>query len=269
MKQNYSVISAYLFTALSELPLLREQLLDECSQLGLKGTILLAEEGINLTLAGTEMAITTIQAYLSQVAGLSALEYKLSPANILPFGQLLVKIKPEIISLDRPQFDPAPFEQTHLPAVTFKQWLDEKRDVLVLDTRNRYETASGHFENAYLLPIDSFRDFPTQVAQLDPSFKQKPIVMYCTGGVRCEKAAAVMVEQGFSEIYQLDGGILKYFEECGGAHYKGECFVFDERIGLTPELKESQAILCEKCQYPVTLAEQQVAGACLHCADTL
>lgn len=239
-QQNLRVIAAYLFAPLQDLEALKVQLRSQCIALELKGSILLAEEGINLMLAGTATAIGDIKARLCAISGLEALEFKDSLASAWPFKRLLIKIKPEIVTLHKPQFNPQPYVNTHLAPAQFKQWLDEKRDITVLDTRNTYETELGHFEAAQLLPLDHFSDFPELLAQLDPALKHKPLVMYCTGGVRCEKAIAVAKEHGFKDIYQLDGGILKYFEECGAAHYQGDCFVFDERVALTPTLQERE-----------------------------
>ncbi len=234
----YNTIAAYQFVKLENLQALREQLYARCEALNLKGTILLAEEGINVSLAGLPKNIEDIQLFLRGFPLFKNLEFKQSPSKKIPFRRLFVKLKSEIITLGRPRFDTKPFDQTHLAPKTLKQWLDEKRDVVLLDTRNDYETQHGLFENAIDLNIQQFTDFPEEVALLDPALKEKTVVMYCTGGVRCEKAIAVLQEQGFSDIYQLDGGILNYFKECGGAHYQGNCFVYDERIALTPELEE-------------------------------
>ncbi len=135
--------------------------------------------------------------------------------------------------------------------------LDEGREVVLLDTRNDYEVQVGTFDGALPIGVDNFRDFPAAVRELPDELKQKPIVMFCTGGIRCEKAGPLMEAEGFQQIFQLDGGILKYFEECGGAHYHGDCFVFDKRVALNPELKESGIGLCFACQSILSPADMQ------------
>ncbi|MGC4004008.1 MAG: rhodanese-like domain-containing protein [Pirellulales bacterium] len=151
-----------------------------------------------------------------------------------------------------------------------KTWLDEGRTVTLLDTRNEYEVKLGTFESATTLGIDRFRDFPRAVEALPEELKERPIVMFCTGGIRCEKAGPFMERQGFRNILQLDGGILKYFEECGGSHYRGECFVFDQRVGVDPGLAETDSSQCFRCQTPLTSVEREdsryVAGvSCPSC----
>ena len=155
-----------------------------------------------------------------------------------------------------PGIDPAKRTSPKLAAKELKQWLDEGRPVTLLDTRNDYEVKLGTFKNAWPIGIDHFRDFPAAVAKLPESLKEQPIVMFCTGGIRCEKAGPFMEGQGFKKIFQLDGGILKYFEDCGGSHYDGECFVFDGRVGVDARLTETGAVLCAACQWPVSRAEQ-------------
>src|SRR5262249_5606336 len=144
-----------------------------------------------------------------------------------PFRRMLVKVKQEIIAFGVAGIEPGRTTSTKLAPQTLKQWLDEGRPVTLLDTRNDYEVRLGTFENAVTLGIDHFRSFPAAVRELPAAMKQQPIVMFCTGGIRCEKAGPLMEREGFEQVFQLDGGILKYFEECGGEHYDGECFVFD------------------------------------------
>jgi len=142
-------------------------------------------------------------------------------------------------------------------AAQLKQWLDEGKELTLLDTRNDYEIEIGTFKDAVAIGIDSFREFPKATDELDESVKKKPVVMFCTGGIRCEKAGPLMEQQGFEEVYQLDGGILRYFEEVGGAHYDGECFVFDQRVAVDPELKETETTQCYACQAVLTHDDQQ------------
>jgi UPF0176 protein len=230
---NYS---AYKFTALDELPRRQGELRAVASAGGVKGTILLSPEGINLFVAGEQPALATLLAAIRALPGCADLTPKESRSAQQPFRRLLVKIKREIIAFGVPGIDPARAPAPRLAPQVLRQWLDEKRPVVLLDTRNDYEVAAGTFRGAVPAGIRHFRDFPRAVAQLPAELKDQPVVTFCTGGIRCEKAAPFLQQAGFRNVFQLDGGILKYFEECGAAHYDGECFVFDERAALDPAL---------------------------------
>ena len=229
-------ISGYKFIQLTRLPLLKEQLYAVCQANGIQGTILLAEEGINIMLAAEEKALTEFTDWLARDERFADIVFKYSVSDFLPFSKLKVKIKPEIITIGDSTIHPATVADNYISPRQFKAWLDEGRDITVLDTRNDYEVAEGTFDQAVDLDIENFRDFPEAVQQLDPAAKQKPLVMFCTGGVRCEKASDVLLRQGYEQVYQLHGGIIQYFAECGGAHYHGNCFVFDDRVLLDPQL---------------------------------
>lgn len=230
-------ISAYKFITLDKLATLRADIDKACQRHAIKGTILLAEEGVNINLTGLRDDIDAIISYLHAIPGFEDLPFKESLSEKCPFHRIKIRIRPEIITMGDPDVKPEQGTAPHLPAAQFKQWLDEQRDITVLDTRNRYEIEFGSFTDAIDLGIDNFSDFPEAVSKLDNDLKEKPLVMFCTGGVRCEKAAVAMRKQGYSQVYQLDGGILKYFEEAGGAHYTGDCFVFDDRIAVNPALE--------------------------------
>ena len=271
--KNIINIAAYKFTPLPELRLLRPRLLALCQGWELKGTILLSAEGINLFLAGTADKIDLLLAELRSLPGLEDFPVKVSETKHQPFTRMLVRIKKEIIAFGVEGIDPAKRTSPKLAARDLKQWLDEGRPVTLLDTRNDYEVKLGTFKNALTLDIDHFREFPNAVRQLPAALKDQPIVMFCTGGIRCEKAGPFMEREGFKNIFQLDGGILKYFEDCGGAHYGGECFVFDQRVGLDPSLHETESVQCFQCQTPLTLADQKDAryvpnAACPYCFKT-
>ena len=266
-------IAAYKFARLSDLKERRAALITFCKELGLKGTILLSTEGINLFVAGFEDAIEKLLAHLRTIPGLENLTPKVSESAEQPFTRMLVRIKKEIIAFGVEGIDPASHTSPKLAPQTLKQWLDEGRPVTLLDTRNDYEVTLGTFRNALTLGIDHFRHFPDAVRGLSPDLKQQPIVMFCTGGIRCEKAGPFMEREGFEQIYQLEGGILKYFEECGGEHYDGECFVFDQRVGVDPALKETESVQCFACQTPLTAEEQAdpryvVSQSCPYCYKT-
>ena len=265
-------LSCYKFAPLADLPALRLSLLEACRAQGLKGTILLAEEGINFFLAGERAQLEAVLAVLRAVPGLEDLAPKESPSSARPFKRMLVKVKKEIISFGVPGLDPARRPSPKLKPAELKRWLDEGRPVVLLDTRNEYEVRMGTFRGALAPPIWNFRDFPRAVADLPPELKERPVVMFCTGGIRCEKAGPFMESLGYKDIHQLDGGILKYFEEVGGAHYEGECFVFDERVGVDASLRPTRSVVCFNCQMPLTIADQRdpryvFEKSCPHCID--
>ncbi len=263
-------IAAYRFVRMTDLKPLRERLTALCRDAGLKGTILLSTEGINLFIAGGAEGVERLLAELRALPGLGDLEVKVSESEHQPFNRMLVRIKKEIIAFGVEGIDPATRTSPKLPAKELKQWLDEGREVVLLDTRNDYEVKLGTFKNALPIGVDTFRAFPDAVRRLPERLKTTPIVMFCTGGIRCEKAGPFMEREGFQQIYQLEGGILKYFEECGGEHYDGECFVFDQRVGVDPALRETVAEQCFVCLTPLTFSEQRderfVPGvSCPHC----
>ena len=266
---DYSNASAYKFVSLGELSSLRESLRIRCRQLSLKGTILLSHEGINLFIAGEPAAIDEFLTLLRSHSEFADLQVKLSTSDYQPFNRMLVKIKREIISFGVPEIDPAKCPAPKIRAVQLKQWLDEKRPFTLLDVRNNYEVAVGTFADAVRANIDHFRQFPAAFAELSLE-RNQPVVMFCTGGIRCEKAAPFMLQHGYGEVYHLDGGILKYFEEVGGAHFDGECFVFDKRVALDPSLDESETTQCYACQAilsrdDVQLPQYRHGQSCPHC----
>jgi predicted sulfurtransferase len=244
-------IAAYKFAELHDLGELRLPLRTACREAGLKGSILLSPEGINLFVAGERDAVEWLIARLRAIPGLENLEPKRSNSDKQPFRRMLVKIKKEIIAFGVEGINPARYSSPRIAPRELKQWLDEGRPVLLLDTRNDYEIKLGTFAGARTLGIDHFKSFPEAVRQLPEEMKVGPIVSFCTGGIRCEKAAPLLEREGFQKVFQLEGGILKYFEECGGAHYEGECFVFDQRVGLDPGLQETESQLCFACQEPL------------------
>lgn len=231
-------ISAYKFIDLDNLDQLKNEFEQKCNSLGLKGTILLGSEGVNLMLAGSRAGIDSFAEHLAADERFADIAFKESISSYVPFSKLKVRIKDEIVAMRIADVRPLEETATHLSAQEVKRRLDEGWDVTILDTRNQFEVDMGTFKNAVDLHIDSFRQLPEAAEQqLDPSLKDKPLLMFCTGGIRCEKASVALMRQGFKEVYQLDGGIIKYFEECGGAHWQGDCVVFDDRIALTPDLQ--------------------------------
>jgi UPF0176 protein len=239
-------ISAYRFVVLDDPEILRSQIHAQASSRALKGTVLLAEEGINLFLAGPPEAVRDFVNWLRSDARFAALEVKESPSEAVPFGKLLVKVKREIIRMNHPAIRPQAERAPAVSAQTLARWLDqghddEGREVVTLDTRNAFEVDAGRFRGAIDWRIDKFSDFPAAVLAHRDDLRGKTVVSYCTGGIRCEKAALFMADAGIERVMQLDGGILKYFEEAGGAHYDGHCFVFDARREVASDLRPAGA----------------------------
>ena len=235
-------IAAYKFVALDQPAVLQASIAEALQQRAIKGTVLLAEEGINLFLAGAAADIHDFLAWLRQDACFADLQAKESWSGAQPFRKLLVKVKPEIIRMNHPAIQPAAGRAPAVDAATLKRWLDAGHDdtgrpVVTLDTRNDFEADVGTFKNAIDWRISKFTEFPKALMDHRQELAGKTVVSFCTGGIRCEKAAILMREAGVDNVFQLEGGILKYFEESGHAHFEGECFVFDERRALDPDLK--------------------------------
>ncbi|MFS0866681.1 sulfurtransferase [Microbacterium sp. 179-B 1A2 NHS] len=233
-------ISAYLFTQIADPAALRPVLRERAVARGLKGTILLAEEGINLFLAGGADDLRAFVDELRADARFASLTTKESWSSEQPFQRMLVKHKREIIRMDRPTVRPAAGRAPAVDPATLRRWLeqgrdDRGRDVVLLDTRNAFEVDRGAFAGAVDWRIERFTQFPDAVAAHRDELVGKTVVSYCTGGIRCEKAALHLRDEGIDAL-QLEGGILGYFEQVGGAHFEGECFVFDERIAVDPRL---------------------------------
>jgi UPF0176 protein len=233
--------SAYRFVELSDTTQWRESIRSQARSRALKGTVLLATEGINLVLAGAEAGVREFLAWLAAHDEFAELPVKESWSSAVPFAKLLVKVKREIIRMDdaaiRPQAERAPT----VDAATLARWLDAGADdhgrpVVMLDTRNGFEVDAGRFEGALDWRLRKFSDFPRALLAHRGALEGKTVVSYCTGGIRCEKAALLMARSGVANVLQLDGGILKYFETVGAKHFEGHCFVFDQRDMLNDTL---------------------------------
>jgi UPF0176 protein len=274
-------LAAYKFVSLDAIADWRPLLRTRCESLGLRGTILLAPEGINLFIAGPKDATDAFIDYLRHDALFGGrfedLQFKISVSDTQPFRRMLVKLKREIITMKSPAIRPAAGRAPAVDAQTLKRWLDcghddNGRPVVMLDTRNRFEIDVGTFDQALDYRINKFSEFPGVVAANRQDFDDKTVVSFCTGGIRCEKAAIHMRDIGIDHVYQLEGGILKYFEEVGGAHYRGDCFVFDYRTALNPSLEPTETVQCFGCRAVVTPLEQKAPSyipgkQCPHCAD--
>ena len=233
-------IAAYKFVAIDDRETLRATLLARCNDAQLKGTILIAPEGINLFLAGAKTMIDGFLARLTSDARFAGIAVKWSWSDYVPFRRLRVRLKKEIVSFRTPGIDPVAAPAPFVSAAELKRWYDEGRDFVMLDTRNDWEYRAGSFANAINPRLDNFCEFPQAARELE-DLKTKTVVTFCTGGIRCEKAAPYLQQQGFREVYQLEGGILQYFEDIGGAHWQGNCVVFDERGALDPQLRPANA----------------------------
>ena len=257
MNENSVVnIAGYKFEPLKNPVDLVRMYQQKCDDLKLKGTMLISKNGINFSLAGTQQATDTIIAFLEEDNRFINIPLKVTYSETQPFRRMKVRLKKEIISLGRKDINPRELTGERITPKDLKNLLDNKEDVLVLDTRNEYETRIGKFKNAIDLNLDTFRDFPEAIESLPEEYKDKQIVMYCTGGIRCEKASAVMMKAGFADVKQLEGGVLDYFKETGGAYWEGDCFVFDERVALDTELNETDYIYCYICREPLSAEEK-------------
>lgn len=269
------VVSAlYKFASLPFFKDIQAPLQHICNTHDVKGTLLLAEEGINGTIAGTREGIDAVMRYIHSIPELNDLEYKESHAKVMPFYRMKVRLKKEIVTLGVPGVSPTKKVGTY---VAPKDWNDLISDpnIIVIDTRNDYEVNIGTFKRAINPNTKTFREFPNYVSTLDPN-KHKKVAMFCTGGIRCEKASAYMLEQGFEEVYHLKGGILKYLEETPKTEslWEGECFVFDERVGIKHNLELGTYDLCHSCRNPISkedkLSNKYEPGVtCPGCFDTI
>jgi len=251
---TYCVTALYHFTRLADFEDLKEPLLSLCQMLDIKGTILIAREGINGTVAGTDKAIKELLTFLKADPRLAGLEHKESRADTMPFYRMKVRLKKEIVTMGVDGVDPNDVVGTYVDP---KDWNDliSDPDVILIDTRNDYEVEIGTFEGAVNPDTETFREFPKWVETHEKEIRaKKKVAMFCTGGIRCEKASSYMKSQGYDEVYHLKGGILKYLENIKQENslWNGDCFVFDQRVAVGHGLKESDYDQCYACRYPIT-----------------
>lgn len=273
MLNQVANIAGYRFVSITDRVKLRQKLKEQCTKLNLKGSILLGEEGINFFLAGEKNSVDKFINYIEKDERFKEINIKFSYSNSQPFTRMLVRLKNEIIAMKKPEIAPEKFTGKRISPTELKKWYDEKREFIILDARNDYEIRIGLFENSTTLPISNFSEFPDAIKSLPEKMKSLPVVTYCTGGIRCEKASPYMLNEGFQEVYQLDGGVLKYFEECGGKYWNGDCFVFDKRVALNPDLEETNIVQCYSCREPLSVTEQNsidyIPGKhCPYCVDS-
>lgn len=273
---NKIVVAAlYKFASLDDYQALKSPLLHFCIKNGIKGTLLLASEGINGTIAGSRQAIDAVLAYLKADPRLVNLEHKESYCETQPFYRTRVKLKKEIVTLGVTGIDPSKIVGQYVEPENWNQLISDP-DVLVIDTRNNYEVGIGTFKNAINPETNTFREFPKFVADTLQDAKDKKIAMFCTGGIRCEKSTAYLMQQGFKNVFHLRGGILKYIEEIPAEEslWQGECFVFDNRVAVDHALAPGQYDQCHGCRNPLSIEDKQSPKYspgihCPHCFDTL
>ena len=271
---SHQVAAFYQFTALPDFRELREPLRAICAELQLRGSVLLAHEGINGTVAGSEADIAALIDHLESIEGLAGLEVKYSSAAQMPFHRMKVRLKREIVTMGVENIDPHEGAGAYVEPRNWNALIADP-ETIVIDTRNDYEVSLGTFERALNPKTASFRDFPDWVGQHRDEFEGKKIAMFCTGGIRCEKATAYMISLGFPDVFHLKGGILKYLEDVPAKEslWQGECFVFDERVSVSHGLEVGEAELCRACRHPLTPADRQSEHfregiSCERCFDT-
>ncbi|MEZ9538092.1 rhodanese-related sulfurtransferase [Shewanella sp. 10N.286.51.B8] len=265
----------YKFVALPHFESIKAPLLAHMEQQEIKGTLLLASEGINGTVAGSQQSIDSLLAWLASQDGLNEIVYKLSFDDNMPFYRTKVKLKKEIVTMGVEGIDPREVVGTYVKPKDWNKLISDP-EVLLVDTRNDYEVQIGTFKNAVNPVTETFREFPQYVKEnLDPT-KHKKVAMFCTGGIRCEKSTAYLKEQGFDEVYHLEGGILKYLEEVNQEQslWQGECFVFDNRVAVNHDLDKGIYDQCNACRMPITQEEMQTPAfvqgvSCPHCIDKI
>ena len=269
-----TVAALYHFTRFPDPAALKPPLARLCCGLGVRGSLLLAPEGINGTIAGTRAAIDTVLAHIRALPGCAGLEWKESAAEEMPFGRMKVRLKREIVTMGQPGVDPTAAVGRYVEPADWNA-LIAAPDVAVIDTRNAYEVAIGSFAGAVDPGIESFRDFPAWWQANRDRFAGKRIAMFCTGGIRCEKSTNYLMGLGETEVFHLKGGILKYLEVVPEAEslWQGDCFVFDQRVALTHGLAPGRHGLCHACRHPVSPEDRTAPGyeegvSCPRCIDS-
>lgn len=272
---EFVVAALYKFVSLPDFRQLREPLLNRCLEAEVKGTLLLAEEGINGTIAGSRAGIDAVLDYLREDPRLAELQHKESYDVKQPFYRMKVKLKREIVTMGVEGIDPNQVVGTYVKPRDWNALISDP-EVLLLDTRNDYEVEIGSFKGAVDPKTDTFREFPEYVSEHYDPQRHKKVAMFCTGGIRCEKASAYMKQAGFDEVYHLEGGILKYLEEVDEAEslWQGECFVFDNRVSVTHGLEKGRYQLCHGCRRPIDDSDKasphyEEGVSCPACHDSL
>ncbi|MDH5622131.1 MAG: rhodanese-related sulfurtransferase [Gammaproteobacteria bacterium] len=268
------VVSLYRFLDVRDPETFRDELKTLCDEQGLLGTLLVAAEGFNGTLAGSEESILAVMRWLRERFGLDEeLDARWTDASAAPFRKMRVKVKPEVVTLGRPDILPHQRTGVHVDPARWNELIADPK-VLLVDTRNHYEIELGTFPGALDPGNDSFREFPAFARELAETSRDRPLAMFCTGGIRCEKATALMLELGFEEVYHLQGGILNYLSQVSEAdnQWRGECFVFDTRVAVDRDLAEGGYVQCHACRRPLSTRDLQSPDyregvSCPHCVN--
>lgn len=274
---TYHNLAFYKFVKIEDVPATAATYKALVDSLDIKGTLIFASEGLNGYVAASPESAEKFIAFCRNDSRFADVEFKVSISDFQPYSRMLVKQKKEIVTMGRSEIAPAHFTGKHVDGEQLKQWLDNGEEVILLDTRNDYETKLGTFKNAVVPDIKTFRTFPGWVEDNFMQHKNKRVVTFCTGGIRCEKATAYMRQVGFDDVYQIQGGILKYFEQTqkmvGDNHYEGDCFVFDHRVAVNTGLKKTTHDMCYVCWATLSPEDKEsplykVHEYCPHCADT-
>jgi len=281
MSNKITNIAGYQFAKIDNVDTVYEHALSICSQTHIKGNIFISPEGINLGLASSKNDIDYFLQNLDSLCGLNNLLLNTTYSDYIPFKRLLIKIRSELVPTqplptDHPssndnkpllnEIDPNGVKAQHISIDALKEWLDRGEEITLLDMRNTFEVDLGSFENATHLNMRNFRDIIQLEEQLKAIPKDKPVVTFCTGGIRCEKGATIMAQNGFEDVFQLEGGIIKYIEKYKDAHWRGECFVFDDRVCLDSNLKPSDTKICNHCQIVISDTENEYCEDCSYLA---
>jgi len=281
MPEQITNIAGYQFSAIDDVEMVFENAQEICNKTHIKGNIFISPEGINLGLASTQNDIEYFLEKLDNLCGLNDLLINTTYSDYIPFKRLLIKIRNELVPTKPLPSDP-PSSSTsnsllkhieidekcaqYISNDELNKWLDDGKEITLLDMRNEFEVDLGSFENATHLKIRNFRDIIQLESKINEIPKDKPLVTFCTGGIRCEKGANILAQNGFDQVFQLEGGIIKYIEKYKGKHWRGECFVFDDRVCLDTDLKPSDTKICRHCQIVISDTENEYCDDCAHLA---
>ena len=260
----YLNISGYRFVAIEDVSATLDRIETFCSDLAIKGSVFVAAEGINISLAGDLLAVQSFISSLAKDQRFANIRFHHTYSEFVPFNKLIFKAKTELVPLGENPLVTHSYSHQYLTPAELVQWLDTDKDFTLLDLRNNFEFQLGTFEGAQQLAMDGFRQLPAKLEKIEQLPKDKPLVTFCTGGIRCEKGGPYLEKNfGFSEVYQLDGGIIEYLRSTSGNYWRGNCFVFDDRISLNNQLRAEHCDLCLICQRKLSAKEKQICTDCL------